>query len=121
MSNEKNRELDTAAKLRRGEGETSVEEELEVPTDALGTARRLWQAAAGQRWRLVVATICSILYVAGSLGATAYSAHLIDLLWTNIQEAFARRENFVAAIGNGGEEILVFLGIWTAAWVFYTI
>ena len=121
MSNEKNRELDTAAKLRRGEGETPVEEELEVPTDALGTARRLWQAASGQRWRLVVATVCSILYVAGSLGATAYSAHLIDLLWTNIQEAFARGENFVAAIGNGGEEILVFLGIWTAAWVFYTI
>ena len=121
MSNEKNRELDTAAKLRRGEGETPVEEELEVPTDALGTARRLWQAASGQRWRLVVATVCSILYVAGSLGATAYSAHLIDLLWTNIQEAFARGENFVAAIGNGGEEILVFLGIWTAAWVAYTI
>ena len=53
--------------------------------------------------------------------ATAYSAHLIDLLWTNIQAAFAEGETFVAAIGNGGEEILVFLGIWTTAWVFYTV
>ena len=122
MSSEKDRELDQATELGRGEAVApSAEEELEVPADALGTARRLWDAARGQRWRLVVAAVCSVLYVCGSLGATAYSAHLIDLLWANIQAAFAEGEPFVAAIGNGGEEILVFLGIWTAAWLFYTV
>ena len=122
MSSEKDRELDQATELERGEAVAhAAEEELEVPADALGTARRLWDAARGQRWRLVVAAVCSVLYVCGSLGATAYSAHLIDLLWANIQAAFAEGEPFVAAIGNGGEEILVFLGIWTAAWLFYTV
>ena len=120
MTSEKNLELDEAAELDRGRS-AAAEEELEVPTDALGTARRLWAAAAGQRWRLVVAAACSVLYVAGSLSATAYSAHLIDLLWANIQAAFAEGESFVVAIGNGGEQILVFLGIWTAAWLFYTV
>ena len=120
MTSEKNRELDETAELDR-ERSAAAEEELEVPTDALGTARRLWAAAAGQRWRLVVAAACSVLYVAGSLSATAYSAHLVDLLWANIQAAFAEGESFVVAIGNGGEQILVFLGIWTAAWLFYTV
>ena len=121
MSSEKNQELDAAVELERGEAARAPEQELEVPADALGTARRLWDAARGQRWRLVVAAACSVAYVAGSLGATAYSAHLIDLLWTNIQAAFAAGESSVVAVGNGGEEILVFLGIWTAAWLFYTV
>ena len=124
MPSEKNRELDDLAELERGEAARATdaaEEELEVPTDALGTARRLWGAAAGQRWRLVVAALCSVLYVAGSLGATAYSAGLIDLLWGNIQASFSEGRSFVVTLENGGLQILTFLGIWTASWLFYTI
>ena len=120
MPSEKNLELDQSAELARGEA-ARVEEELETPEDALGTAARLWKAAAGQRWRLVVAGVCSVGYVAGSLGATAYSAGLIDLLWGNIQEAFAGGAPFVVTLENGGTQILTFLGIWTAAWVAYTV
>ena len=97
------------------------EEELEVPTDALGTARRLWQAASGMHWRLVVAVLSVLLYVALSLAAPAYSAYLIDLLWANIQDCFAAGEPFVVSLENGGAQILTFLGIWTAAWAFYTV
>ncbi len=97
------------------------EEGIEAPSDALGTLMRLWGAAAGQRWRLVVAALCSVLYVAGSLGATAYSAGLLDLLWGNIQAAFAGGAPFVVTLENGGRQILTFLGIWTMAWLFYTI
>ena len=97
------------------------EEELEVPTDALGTARRLWQAASGMHWRLVVAVLSVLLYVALSLAAPAYSAYLIDLLWANIQDCFAAGEPFVVLLENGGAQILTFLGIWTAAWAFYTV
>lgn len=127
-SSEKNVELDELAELERGEAPSGraaapdvPEEELEVPEDALGTARRLWDAARGQRWRLVVAAACSVLYVAGSLGATAYSAGLIDLLWNNIQSTFETGAPFVVTLENGGLQILTFLGIWTAAWAAYTV
>ena len=122
-TSEKNLELDERAELERGEtpGAPAPDEELEVPEDALGTARRLWAAAAGQRWRLVVAAVCSVLYVAGSLGATAYSAGLIDLLWGNIQATFATGAPFVVTLENGGLQILTFFGIWTAAWAAYTV
>ena len=139
MPSEKNLELDELDQLRRGlepglepDREPGLEpqpqdrqpepaEELDVPADALGTAARLWAAAAGQRWRLVVAALCSVLYVAGSLGATAYSAGLIDHLWANIQAAFAAGEPFVVSLDNAGIEILTFMGIWTAAWAAYTV
>ncbi|MDM8270454.1 ABC transporter ATP-binding protein [Thermophilibacter provencensis] len=122
---EKDLELDELAELERGEapveGKQPSEDELEVPDDALGTARRLWEAASGQRWRLVVAAVCSVLYVAGSLGATAYSAGLIDLLWGNIQATFETGAPFVVTLENGGLQILTFFGIWTAAWAAYTV
>lgn len=127
-SSEKNVELDELAELGRGEAPSerpaapdASDDELEVPEDALGTARRLWEAARGQRWRLVVAAVCSVLYVAGSLGATAYSAGLIDLLWNNIQSTFETGAPFVVTLENGGLQILTFLGIWTAAWAAYTV
>lgn len=127
-SSEKNVELDELAELERGEAPSerpaapdASDDELEVPEDALGTARRLWEAARGQRWRLVVAAVCSVLYVAGSLGATAYSAGLIDLLWNNIQATFEAGAPFVVTLENGGVQILTFLGIWTAAWGAYTV
>ena len=125
MPSEKNRELDQEAELMRSDDarrpEPTPEEELEVPEDALGTARRLWEAASGQRWRLVVACVCSVLYVAGSLGATAYSAGLIDLLWGNIQQCYATGTPFVVSFDNGGLQILTFFGVWTAAWAAYTV
>lgn len=101
--------------------ETDAPEELEVPAAPLATARRLWEAAAGMRWRLVVATVGALGYVAASLAAPAYSAYLVDLLWTNIQAAHAAGEPFVVTLSSGGTQILTFLGIWTVAWVFYTV
>lgn len=101
--------------------ETDAPEELEVPADARATALRLWEAAAGMRWRLVVATVGALGYVAATLAAPAYSAYLVDLLWTNIQAAHATGEPFVVALSSGGTQILSFLGIWTVGWVFYTV
>ena len=95
--------------------------EVDVPKDPAATARRLWGAARGQRWRLVVATLSTLLYVGFSLAATAYSARLVDLLWTNIQASFAAGQPYVVSLSNGGAQILTFLGIWTASWAFYTV
>jgi ATP-binding cassette subfamily B multidrug efflux pump len=91
-----------------------------VDSEAAKTARSLWRAAEGQRWRLVVATICSVLYVLSTLWAISYSAGLIDLLWANIQAALAAGQRYVVDFSNGGREILVYLGIWTLTWVFYS-
>ncbi|RRF90897.1 MAG: ABC transporter ATP-binding protein [Coriobacteriaceae bacterium] len=95
-------------------------DELEVPENGLLTARRLWASARGLRWRVVVATIAAILYVTCDLITPLYSAHLIDLLWKNIQAAFAKGEPFVVTLDDGGRELLVYLGIWMLAWVFYS-
>ena len=96
-------------------------EEDDVPANGLATARRLWDSAGRERWRLVVAAVSAVFYVAASLAAPAYSAGLVDLLWSNIQAAEAAGETYVVTLGNGGAQILTFLGIWTLAWVFYTI
>ncbi|MBE6468488.1 MAG: ABC transporter ATP-binding protein [Coriobacteriaceae bacterium] len=85
------------------------------------TAVNLWRAAAGIRWRLVVALVASLLYVGFSLSAPAYSAHIIDLLWENIQRSFADGTPFAVTLENGGREILIYLGIWTLAWGFYSV
>ncbi len=97
------------------------DEDSETPTDGVATAKRLWQAAGRERWRLVVAACSAIFYVAASLAAPAYSAGLVDMLWNNIQQTWARGENFVVTFDNGGAQILTFLGIWTLAWAFYTV
>lgn len=110
---------------RKGEEQKKAlslsDEELEeeVPEHPWETAKRLWEVAGDQRWRLVVASISAIFYVVGTLWAVAYSAGLVDLIWKNIQAAFAAGEVYVVRIGNGGEEILAYLGIWTFAWAFY--
>ncbi len=101
--------------------ETLLGEENDVPANGLATALRLWGSAGRERWRLVVAAVSAVFYVAASLAAPAYSAGLVDLLWSNIQVAEAAGETYVVSLGNGGAQILVFLGIWTLAWVFYTI
>ena len=95
-------------------------EELEIPADAAKTARRLWKAAAGNRWRLITAAFSALAYVFFTLAAPAYSAKLVDILWKNIQAAWDLGTTYQVTFETGGREILIFLSIWTLAWAFYT-
>ena len=95
-------------------------EELEVPKNALATIARLWDAMVGLRWRIVVCTVSAVLYVVATLTAVGFSASVIDMLWAKIQASFASGEPFVLTLENGGARVLTFLGIWTAAWAFYS-
>ena len=95
-------------------------EELEVPKNALATIARLWDAMVGLRWRIVACTVSAVLYVVATLAAVGFSASVIDMLWTKIQASFASGEPFVLTLENGGARVLTFLGIWTAAWAFYS-
>lgn len=96
------------------------DEELEIPADAAKTARRLWKAAAGNRWRLITAAVSALAYVFFTLAAPAYSAKLVDILWKNIQAAWDLGTTYQVSFETGGREILILLSIWTLAWAFYT-
>ena len=95
-------------------------EELEVPKNALATIARLWDAMVGLRWRIVACTVSAVLYVVATLAAVGFSASVLDMLWAKIQASFASGEPFVLTLENGGARVLTFLGIWTAAWAFYS-
>ena len=95
-------------------------EELEVPKNALATVARLWDAMVGLRWRIVACMVSAVLYVVATLAAVGFSASVIDMLWAKIQASFASGEPFVLTLENGGARVLTFLGIWTAAWAFYS-
>ena len=97
------------------------DEELEIPADAAKTARRLWKAAAGNRWRLITAAFSTLAYVFFTLAAPAYSAKLVDILWKNIQATWDLDTTYQVTFETGGREILIFLSIWTLAWAFYTM
>ena len=122
MSNEKRSEAEvtytSADTLDAAAGAPS--EELEIPADAAKTARRLWKAAAGNRWRLITAAFSALAYVFFTLAAPAYSAKLVDILWKNIQAAWDLGTTYQVTFETGGREILIFLSIWTLAWAFYT-
>ena len=100
----------------------SEEGELEdlKPRNTWATVRRLWDEATDQRWRFVVVVIAIVFYTVCSIAAPAYSAHLIDYIWTQVQAADAAGRQFSIGWGTGGEKILFYLGIWTVALVFYS-
>lgn len=122
MSDEKRSEAEvtyTSADTLGAAADTP-DEELEIPADAAKTARRLWKAAAGNRWRLITAAVSALAYVFFTLAAPAYSAKLVDILWKNIQTAWDLGTTYQVTFETGGREILIFLSIWTLAWAFYT-
>ena len=97
------------------------EEELEVPKDAWGTVRRLWHAAAGERWRFGVVIAAILVYTGFHVAAPAYSARVIDVLWANIQAAFAEGRAFTVGWETGGRELATYFGIWTGACALYSV
>ena len=97
------------------------EEELEVPKDTWGTVRRLWHAAAGERWRFGVVIAAILVYTGFHGAAPAYSARVIDVLWANIQAAFAEGRAFTVGWETGGRELATYFGIWTGACALYSV
>ncbi|WP_371734524.1 ABC transporter ATP-binding protein [Collinsella ureilytica] len=99
----------------------SSQQEQVSKISPLKTSLALWHAAAGLRWRLVIALLATLAYVACALMTPALSAHIIDAIWTEIQASFAAGKNFVLTLENGGTDLLLYLGLWTFAWIFYSI
>lgn len=85
----------------------------------VNTARRLWEVAAGQRWRLVVAAISTVPTSWVTLAAVSYSALLVDRLWESIQATFAAGKTYTLTCLTTEVARLSATGIWSLAWVFY--
>ena len=96
-------------------------EELEVPRDTWNTVRRLWAASKGQHWRFALVIVAIVFYTGFHVAAPAYSAHVIDTLWANIQASFAEGRTFTVGWNTGGQELLTYFGIWTAACALYSV
>lgn len=101
--------------------DVTSEDELEVPKDTWGTVRRLWGAARGERWRFGVVVAAILAYTGFHVAAPAYSAHVIDVLWANIQVAFAEGRTFTVSWETGGRELIVYFGIWMGACALYSV
>ena len=91
MSSDKDERLEAEASA--GAGGTgalaSGADEDMVPTAPRETALRLWRVAGRQRWRIVVAAACAVLYVVFSLASATFSAVVVDFVWEEAQRAFA--------------------------------
>ena len=99
-----------------GDGDDS-----EVPRDTWATVRRLWREAADLHWRFYVVFASIVLYTVSSTAAPAFSARVIDQLWTQIQAAFAHGRTFTVTWEHCGEVMFVYLLVWTVAAGFYTL
>jgi ATP-binding cassette subfamily B multidrug efflux pump len=91
------------------------------PTDPKACAKRLWEAARGQRWRVVVAILSAVMYVLFTVWAVAYSAGLVDLLWEGIKRAFETGTPYQLDLTDGGMQLLIYGALWTGAWAFYSV
>ena len=62
-----------------------------------------------------------LVYTGFHVAAPAYSARVIDVLWTNIQAAFAEGRAFTVDWETGGRELATYFGIWTGACALYSV
>ena len=109
-------------KERNGNETGGFEGEMEfsVPSNAMATICRLWKSMERQRIRLVIVAVSVIFYTVLSVAAPVYSAGIVDLLWREIRLALENGTRFRVTWGQGGREIMILLGIYTATGILYT-
>ena len=111
-----------AEKERNGNETGGFEGEMEfsVPSNAMATICRLWKSMERQRIRLVIVAVSVIFYTVLSVAAPVYSAGIVDLLWREIRLALENGTRFRVTWGQGGREIMILLGVYTATGILYT-
>lgn len=95
--------------------------DFETPDHAWKTLKRLWQFISNQQRRLAVVFVSVIFYTFLSIVAPLYSAHIVDLLWNRIKEAFTHGSTFSISWTEGGQDIFFLLLIYLAAAFFYAL
>ena len=94
--------------------------DLEIPSDAGMTVKRLWRSMGRQRVRLVIVTVSVIFYTILSVAAPVYSAKIVDLLFQEIRAAVSGERTFRVTWDPVGREIMVLLLIYTVTGILYT-
>ena len=84
------------------------EDDDETPRDTWATVRRLWSEAAGDHWRFYIVFASIVFYAIFNTAAPAYSARVIDELWSHIQVAFANDTTFNITWENCGRTIFIY-------------
>lgn len=102
----------------REEGEETV---YDMPVHTGKTVRRLWDSVSDQRRRLAAVIASVVFYTILSVIAPLYSAYIVDTIWNSIKEAMETGTAFRVTWEQGGREILIYLLIYTAAGIFYTM
>ena len=94
--------------------------DLEIPSDAGMTVKRLWRSMGRQRVRLVIVTVSVIFYTILSVAAPVYSAKIVDLLFQEIRAAVSGERTFRVTWDPVGREIMVLLLLYTVTGILYT-
>lgn len=97
------------------------ENEFETVKNPKETTLRFLKSLGKQRVRLVAVLLSVAAYSVLSILAPLYSAGVVDLIWNRIKELRALGEGFRISWEYGGEQILILLGIYLAAGVFYIL
>ena len=94
--------------------------EIEVPSDAGSTVKRLWKSMGRQRIRLIVVSISVVFYTILSVAAPVYSAKIVDMLFQEIRAAVSGGRVFRVTWDPVGREIMLLLLIYTVTGILYT-
>lgn len=95
--------------------------DLEVPSHALKTLKRLWQSSKKQHGRLYLVFASVVFYTLFSMISPLYSAYLVDFIWNGVKEAFESGQTFHFTWQNGGVQLLTMFMFYFMAWLFYTL
>ena len=95
--------------------------EFEAPNHAWKTLKRSWLFVSNQHKRLAVVLVSVCFYTFLSILAPFYSAHIVDLVWSNIKEAMSNGTAFSITWMSGGRDIFFLLLIYLATALFYTL
>ena len=98
-----------------------LESEADTPHRPWKTLVQMWRSARDQHGRLLIVLISVICYTLLSILSPLYSAHIVDLLWTSIQDALSNGTVFQVSWAQVGREIAILLGIYAATAGFYTL
>ena len=94
--------------------------EIEVPSDAGSTVKRLWKSMGRQRIRLIVVSVSVVFYTILSVAAPVYSAKIVDMLFQEIRAAVSGESVFRVTWDPVGREIMLLLLIYTVTGILYT-
>lgn len=94
---------------------------LKTTKNKKNTMKRLLHSVRDQYPRLIIVLISIIFYTVLTIIAPLYSAHIVDILWNNIQEAVKNGTQFSVTWEQGGFEILIMFVIYGVTAIFYTL